>query len=111
MRVLTHAARLDALHSIGLQTISSICDRNECLGKAIVLAIRAHARKNQRDKSGALYILHPLRVMLKMKTEAEMMAAVLHDVVEDTQCTLADLRKGGIPEKVVQAVDCLTKRE
>jgi (p)ppGpp synthase/HD superfamily hydrolase len=81
------------------------------LEKAIVLATRAHARKDQRDKGGALYILHPLRVMLKMKTEPEMMAAVLHDVVEDTHCTLADLRKGGIPDEVVQAVDCLTKRE
>ena len=80
------------------------------LEKAIVLATRAHARKNQRDKGGAPYILHPLRVMLKMRTKPEMMAAVLHDVVEDTHCTLADLRKGGIPEKVVQAVDCLTKR-
>ncbi len=45
-----------------------------------------------------------------MRTKPEMMAAVLHDVVEDTHCTLADLRKRGIPDEVVQAVDCLTKR-
>jgi type II secretory pathway predicted ATPase ExeA len=35
------------------------------------------------------YILHPLRVMLQMQTEHERIAAVLHDVVEDTH-KLAD---------------------
>src|SRR5262249_4397457 len=47
----------------------------------------------------------------KMKTEPEMMAAVLHDVVEDTPTTLDDLRREGFPQAVVEAVDCLTRRE
>lgn len=49
---------------------------------AILIAAEAH--KGEKDKAGAAYILHPLRMMMRMKTEAEMMTAILHDVVEDT---------------------------
>jgi hypothetical protein len=49
--------------------------------------------------------------MLQTKTEAEMMAAVLHDTVEDTKLTLEDLRREGLPEHVIEAVDCLTRKE
>lgn len=52
------------------------------LEEAIELAASAHS--GQTDKGGEPYILHPLRVMLAMKTEDERIAAVLHDVVEDT---------------------------
>jgi (p)ppGpp synthase/HD superfamily hydrolase len=48
---------------------------------AIDLALRAH--KGQKDKAGAPYILHPLRVMLSMDTDIERKVAVLHDVIED----------------------------
>ena len=53
------------------------------LTEAIELAAQAHA--GQTDKAGQPYILHPLRVMLAMETEDERVAAVLHDVVEDSQ--------------------------
>jgi (p)ppGpp synthase/HD superfamily hydrolase len=76
---------------------------------AISVAARAH--KGQKDKAGAPYLLHPLRMMLRMETEAAMMAAVLHDVVEDTEWTLQRLREAGFSEEVVEAVDCLTHRE
>jgi (p)ppGpp synthase/HD superfamily hydrolase len=78
---------------------------------ADAISLAAHAHEGQRDKAGKPYILHPLRLMLKMRTEREMMAAVLHDIVEDTPVTLDDLRRQGYPEEVVQAVDCLTRRE
>lgn len=39
-----------------------------------------------------------------------MMAAVLHDVVEDTDWTLEGLRERGFPEEVLSAVECLTRR-
>lgn len=78
------------------------------LEEAILLAVEAH--QGQKDKAGMPYILHPLRMMSKMRTEAEMMTAVLHDVVEDTGWTLDDLRQKGFPEQVVHAVDCLTRR-
>src|SRR5687767_619224 len=76
---------------------------------AIRIAVEAH--RGQRDRSGAPYVLHPLRVMLRVQTEAERMAAMLHDVVEDTALTLDDLRGHGFPDEVVAAVDHLTRRE
>jgi (p)ppGpp synthase/HD superfamily hydrolase len=50
-------------------------------------------------------------MMLRMDSETAMMAAVLHDVVEDTDWTLERLREAGFAEEVVEAVDCLTHRE
>lgn len=78
------------------------------LERAIIVAASAHA--GQVDKGGEPYILHPLRVMLRLQSEHERMAAVLHDVVEDTKVTLENLRTTGFPEEVVAAVECLTKR-
>ncbi|HET6762062.1 MAG TPA: HD domain-containing protein [Longimicrobiaceae bacterium] len=79
------------------------------LHDAIILATRAH--RGQTDKAGQPYILHPLRMMARMETDAERMAAVLHDVVEDTPWTLEMLTAEGFPEEVVRAVDHLTRRE
>ena len=79
------------------------------LARAIEIAASAHA--TQVDKGGAPYVLHPLRMMMKQTTEAAMIAAVLHDVIEDTPWTLAKLRAEGFPEQVLDAVVCLTKRE
>lgn len=63
------------------------------LERAIMIAAQAH--DGQKDKSGALYILHPLRMMMRMESEAAMIAAVLHDVVEDSDWTLEQLRDEG----------------
>ena len=49
--------------------------------------------------------------MCRLEGEAEKIVAVLHDVVEDTEWTLADLRCRGFPEHILQALDCLTKRK
>ena len=77
------------------------------LEDAISLAMEAH--RGQRDKAGAPYILHPLRVMLSMETETEMIVAVLHDVVEDGGITIDDLRKAGYSGEIVNAIDHLTR--
>lgn len=79
------------------------------LERAIEIAARAHA--GQVDKSGAPYILHPIRVMLRVASVPERMAAVLHDVVEDTAVTLAELEQEGFSSEVVAAVDALTRRQ
>jgi len=79
------------------------------LERAIAIAAAAHA--GQLDKSGAPYILHPLRVMLRLNSPEERMVAVLHDVVEDTKVTLDDLRAEGFSPEVLRAVDAVTKRE
>ena len=76
--------------------------------QAISIALAAH--KGQRDKANAPYILHPLRLMHQCSTPEEMIVALLHDVVEDSELELADLQKMGFSSKVISAVDCLTKR-
>lgn len=78
------------------------------LARAIALASQAHVE--QREKSGAPYIMHPLRLMLRMETEAEMIVAILHDVVEDTPWTFDQLRNEGFSEEVIAALDCVTRR-
>jgi (p)ppGpp synthase/HD superfamily hydrolase len=79
------------------------------LEDALQLALRAHA--GQKDKYGQPYILHPLRVMARMETEAEQVVALLHDVVEDSDTTLDDLREQGYSMTIIEAVDALSKRE
>lgn len=79
------------------------------LEDALQLAVRAHA--GQKDKGGQPYILHPLRVMARMDTEAEQMVALLHDVVEDSDITLDNLREQGYSEEIVAAVEAVSKRE
>ncbi|MBA2563833.1 MAG: HD domain-containing protein [Gemmatimonadetes bacterium] len=78
------------------------------LEEAIALAVEAH--RGQRDKAGAPYILHPLRIMGSMQTETEKVVAMLHDVVEDTEWTIERLRERGFVEEVLTAVDALTRR-
>lgn len=73
------------------------------------IALRAYSGKT--DKSGHEYILHPLRVMAKMKTDLEKSAALLHDVIEDSDITPADLLAEGIPKEVVEAVKHLTRMQ
>jgi (p)ppGpp synthase/HD superfamily hydrolase len=77
----------------------------------ISLKIAIEAHEGQIDKAGKPYILHPIRLMLKMKDDKALSAAILHDVVEDSDITEEDLRNRGIPDDVIDAVLCLTKRE
>ena len=79
------------------------------LERALQIAAEAHA--GQIDKAGAPYVLHPLRMLIHMETPEECMAAVLHDVVEDSEWTLDGLRSEGFDQTVVDAVDALTRRE
>ena len=79
------------------------------LARAIAIAAQAH--QEQRDKAGAPYIVHPLRMMFQMDTEAEKIVAVLHDVVEDTPWTPQQLRDEGFSEEVLAALDGVTARE
>ncbi len=75
---------------------------------AIVLAVDVH--QGQKDKGGVPYILHPLRVMLSLRHPMEIIAGVLHDVIEDGGVTLERLRRSGYPDGVVDALDALTRR-
>jgi (p)ppGpp synthase/HD superfamily hydrolase len=81
------------------------------VGDTIELMRRAH--EGQLDKSGRPYYLHPLRVAMRLShcTAAERHAALLHDVVEDTPVTIADLRESGYSEEIIELVDLLTRRK
>ena len=77
------------------------------LERAIEIATEAH--KGQYDKAGNDYIGHPLRVMDMGKTEKEKIVGVLHDVVEDTEWTFAQLAAEGFSQEVIDALQCVTK--
>jgi (p)ppGpp synthase/HD superfamily hydrolase len=95
------SARQDQCDSAG-----SIEELQGLLEQAISIATKAHC--GQRDKAGFPYILHPLRLMLKQKSLEAMIAAVLHDVVEDSSITISDLEEACFPGSVIQALTLLT---
>ncbi len=83
----------------------------QLLRHAFELATEAHSR--QRRKSGEPYILHPIEVARICVEEIGLgptaaVCALLHDVVEDTPYTLADLQQA-FGDKIAQIVDGLTK--
>ena len=79
------------------------------LERAIEIAARTHA--GQTDKGGAPYILHPLRVMLRVAPGAQQIVAVLHDVVEDSDITFEDLEREGFAAEVISGLRAVTKVE
>ena len=79
------------------------------LGKAIAIASEVH--ELQKDKGGNAYILHPIRLMMRLRTTDEelMQIAILHDVIEDSPAwNLNDLTSRGFSERVVDALELLT---
>lgn len=80
------------------------------LGTAIALASKIH--QNQKDKGGNAYILHPIRIMLRLRTDDEelMCIAILHDVVEDSngEVTIEGLRSLGFSSRILNALTLLT---
>ncbi|WES98729.1 phosphohydrolase [Chryseobacterium arthrosphaerae] len=79
------------------------------LEKAISIAVQAHA--GQTDKSGKPYILHVLRVMMKGKSEDEMIGWILHDLVEDTDWTFEQLKEEGFPQHIIAALELVTRKD
>ena len=80
------------------------------LHRAIEIALDAH--KNVSDKGGNPYILHPLRLMLQMDSEEEMIVAILHDVVEDSEKWSFDkLKEEGFSKKIINSLRSVTKEK
>lgn len=77
----------------------------------IAFSIAQSAHMNQQDKGRMPYLLHPIRVSQKCRTCESKIAALLHDVVEDSSIDLDYLRLKEIPERIVNAVDSLTRRK
>lgn len=67
-----------------------------------------HAHKEQLDKSGMPYVFHPFHLAEQMVDEVTTIVALLHDVVEDTPCTLTDLAQMGFPEEALEAISLMT---
>ena len=74
--------------------------------KALKLCFDAH--KEQLDKSGLPYVFHPFHLAEQMESENTTIVALLHDVVEDTDYTFADLEKMGFSKEVIDALKLLT---
>ncbi|MEZ6032860.1 MAG: HD domain-containing protein [Planctomycetaceae bacterium] len=74
--------------------------------KALEIAARAH--DGVKDKEGEPYILHPIRVMIGVEGEAARIVAVLHDVVEDTEVTIEDIKAEGFSDEVIVALSLVT---
>lgn len=62
------------------------------------------------DEKGEPYINHAMRVADKMDTEVEKTVAVLHDVLEDTDCSIYDLQDAGFSREVIECVEQLTRK-
>ncbi len=94
---------------ISYQTLSA--EDKKLIRKAFDVAVDAH--QEQRRKSGEAYIFHPIAVAKIVASEIGLgatgiAAALMHDVVEDTDITVADIEKMFNP-KVAQLVEGLTK--
>lgn len=82
---------------------------NEQFQIALELAVEKH--KNQTDKAGNPYILHPLHVMENVNSKEGKIVAILHDIIEDTDVTEDYLLKIGLSKCIVDAVVALTRSE
>jgi (p)ppGpp synthase/HD superfamily hydrolase len=82
----------------------------DLLERAIGLACRAHHGQRYPSPEAEPYVHHLFRVMLAVSGFRTQMAAVLHDVLEDTQVTLDQLREARLPDDVLDAVVALTHR-
>lgn len=74
--------------------------------KAMKLCFSAH--KDQVDKGGLPYVFHPFHLAEQMDEEDTVIVALLHDVVEDTDLTIADLAEMGFSPQVIGAIQVMT---
>lgn len=77
--------------------------------KALKISFDAH--KKQVDKSGMPYVYHPFHLAEQMDDESTTCVALLHDVVEDTDITLDELKINGFPDEVIEALSLMTHRD
>ena len=78
------------------------------LHKAITIACDAH--QGQSSINGEPYILHPLRLLIKAKSNEEKIIAVLHDVIEKSNISLADLKNKGFDQNIISSIESLSRR-
>ena len=74
--------------------------------KAVEIASKFH--NGQKDLDNLPVLLHPLAVALKGTTNEERIVGVLHDVVEDTDCSLQELEHLGVDKETLNVLELLT---
>ena len=82
---------------------------SEVVKKAMQIAASAH--QGQTDKGGYPYFFHPIHLAEQMEDEVCTAVALLHDVVEDTSWTFADLQQAGIGEDILAPLKLLTHKQ
>jgi hypothetical protein len=78
---------------------------------AVVFAARVYGAS--RDRSGGLFLAHGINVaqaLGRAATSRAMSAAVLHDMLEDTEWTIDDLARSGVDPFECEVIDVLTRR-
>lgn len=76
--------------------------------RALEIAVEAHS--GQLDRAGQPYILHPMRLVMKMQANEERIVAALHDVAEDAKAwPLERIAGEGFSDDVMSALVLLTK--
>jgi (p)ppGpp synthase/HD superfamily hydrolase len=76
------------------------------LQRALEITVESH--KDQKQKDGTPYALHPIRLSMSLQSEEQKIVALLHDVVEDTDWKFEDLVGEGFSENVIEALRLLT---
>ena len=80
------------------------------LGKAIAVAAIAHQDQVRFD--GSPYMLHCIRVMMRLSGESEMICGICHDTIEDTEMTLEKLNSLiELTKEEAEAIDILTHKD
>ena len=82
---------------------------SQYLHKALTIACEAH--QGQSSINGEPYILHPLRLLIKAKSNEERIIAILHDVIEKTNISLADLKNKGFDQNIISSIDSISRRK
>ena len=88
---------------------SKLKSSNDLLLKTLELVIKLFEGKT--DKAGLPYYNHLLKVYANVDNYDEKIIALLHDVVEDSEVTFADLKVYGYPENILEALRVLTKKK
>lgn len=78
---------------------------------ALAITVATEAHKDQVDKGGNPYILHPKAVADSLDSTENKIVAYLHDVCEDTDITFDDLKDMGFTDRIVNSVRILTKTD
>lgn len=79
------------------------------LESAIRLAAKVH--KGQKDRAQKPYILHVMRVMMRGTDLEEQLLGALHDVLERSELTVAELAEKGFPPRVLKALEHISRKE